>query len=361
MKNSLKCAGFVAMLSIASGAMAQSYRAVVLADSNSWAYGGYNNASGGSSYVPGTTISHATLWDLAGNSTDVHPSFLDTATTKGISQINGMWNFTWVGYGRGVSTNNRLAAMVWQFGTPSLIPTPNGGDNYSSQAHGTDGQSVVGEYTPWGSTRDRVSPGDQHAFVYDIATGSFTDLYNGNPCIATDVKFGQQVGYEYRGQAEARLWSGNAKNFVNLHPNGFDASLANALDGGRQVGLVSQVVNRIGEAKRGIKIRYDQACMWTGTAASMQFLISAYPNSVATGISGTQICGNGIVTSATGTRSAYHALVWTGPLEVATELHSLLPAGYVQSFANAIDGNGNVSGSATDSLGKAHAVVWIRQ
>lgn len=361
MKISKYGVGLIGALSLISGAMAQSYQAVELAGPSSWAFSGYAAGAAGSVGSATSTFGHATVWDALGIATDVHPAFLDTPTAPGASQVNDVWNYSMAGAGRGAITNNRLAAIMWRFGVPSLVPMPNGGVNYLSQAYATDEQQVVGEYIPWASQRDRVAPGDSHAFVYDIASGSLTDLYNGNPCVALDVKYGYQVGYEIRGQSEARLWTGNAKNFVNLHPAGFTASMANALDGGRQVGWVAQTVNKIGEAKRGIKIRYDFACMWTGTANSLVFLSHAYQNSLATDISGLRICGEGIVTTGlNGTRGAHHALVWEDWQSPAVELHDLLPAGYVSSFANSIDQGGNVYGSALDANGKSHAIKWVR-
>ncbi len=361
MKLSLKSCGAPFVLALSCGSFAQSYHAVVIPTSYTWALGGSNGiAVGSKSLSPSSFSGHAVTWDLSGAMTDIHPSFLDSATTAGVSQAMSSENDIIVGAGRGSVTNNRLAAIIWLAGSASLLPMPNGGDNYGSQAESTDGLQVVGTFTPWGSIRDHVAPGDQHAFVYDINSGSLVDLYNGNPCVGLDCKLGRQVGYEIRGQAEARLWSGRARNFINLHPNGFDSSMAISLDDGIQVGSVARIVNKLGEAKRGIKIRYDQACTWAGSASSMSLLFSQYANSFSNDVTGQTICGNGIVTGFNGLRGPYHALVWATPSSAATELHNVLPFGYSQSFANRVDSSGNVFGSAIDAAGISHAVIWIR-
>ncbi len=350
--------GLVGALSLISGAMAQSYQAVELAGPSSWAFAGYNNAGGGSIGSPTSTIGRATIWDSLGIATDVHPAFLESATELNYSQVNGMFNTLMAGTGRGAGTNNRLVALVWKSGVPSIIPVPNGVNNWLAQAYATDGQSVVGEYIPFAGG---TNPGNSHAYVYNATTNTVTDLYNGNPCVALDVKFGQQVGYEIKGITEARLWSGSARNFVNLHNKAYVASMANALDGGRQVGWSAIEVNRIGEAKRGRKVRYDFACMWTGSAASLQFLSNGYGNSIASDIDGLRICGDGIVTTGlNGARGAHHALVWDTPTSEPVELHDLLPAGFTSSFANSVDASGNVYGSAMDTNGKSHAIKWVR-
>jgi hypothetical protein len=349
MKTQLRLALTTGIGILSTSLFAQTYLAVELPGSGAVANASFGGFAGGLANASAANFSlgHATIWDTNGSYSG--------------SSINGGAGSFMVGFGRGDITNQRLAAMIWNNGVPSLMSMPNGGVNYSSQAFATDGTQIVGQYIPWASKQDTINPGDSHAWVYNPSTGQFTDLYNGNPTIAYGVGGGQQVGYEMKGQAEARLWTGNPKSFVNLHPAGFVASIAAATDGTNQVGFIGQLVQKAGEAnKKGIKIRYDWAVQWSGSAASMRYLPSAYPNSRATGISGSFISGIGTVTNQFGTRGAQHAIVWIDSLSSAIELHDLLPSNYVQSFAYGVDASGNVSGMAIDSLGQRHAIFWVK-
>lgn len=347
------------MATLAHAALAQSYIAVELQSSPGYGYAGFNGLAGGTAAGVFGSTSRASTWDSLGNRSDVHPSFLDSITRPGTSIITSMNGTLMVGSGRGDFTSNRVNALIWQSGVASLIPMPAG--FMSSQALSTDGTMVVGQYVMPAKRGDVATAGDTHAFIYNSATGQFTDLYNGNPTIAYGVSGNQQVGIELKGNYEARLWNGNPKAPIVLHPAGAESSSANATDGVHQVGSVGYLVQKAGEAnKKGIRIRYDYATIWSGGAASLQYLSSGYPNSFAMAVNGDYVAGHGIVTDVRGTRGAQHALGWTNPLEPAIDLHSLLPANYTQSWARAVDANGNFVGYAVDSSFAAHAIMWVR-
>lgn len=346
-------------LILANAAFAQSYIAVELPQTPGYGYAAANGIGGGTSTGSYGVTSRATLWDTLGNATDVHPNFLESATNPGTSMINSISGTLMTGTGRGDSTSNRVNAIVWTNGEPSLVPMPSG--FMSSQGLSTDGTTVVGQFVMPAKRGDFTTAGDTHAFIYNTITGQFTDLYNGNPTIAYGVSGNQQVGIELRGTFEARLWNGNAKAPIVLHPSSAEGSVANATDGIHQVGSVGFLVQKAGEANRkGVRIRYDYAAMWSGSAASIQYLNSGYPNSFAMDVKGDYIAGYGIVTNNFGTRGAQHAVGWTNPLSPAVDLHSLLPSSYTQSWARAVDSNGNFIGYAVDSNSKVHAIFWVR-
>ena len=55
----------------------------------------------------------------------------------------------------------------------------------------------------------------------------------------------------------------------------------------------------------------------------------------------------------------YRATVWSGDPPTAVNLHSLLPGGIDQSFAEGIDSQGNIVGRG-DTGGYRVAILWKR-
>ena len=53
-----------------------------------------------------------------------------------------------------------------------------------------------------------------------------------------------------------------------------------------------------------------------------------------------------------------HAVAWNGSAASAVDLQTLLPAGYTESEALAVDSSGNIFGVAFDSAGNEHAIEW---
>jgi len=67
----------------------------------------------------------------------------------------------------------------------------------------------------------------------------------------------------------------------------------------------------------------------------------------------------GLVVTAKGRKTAWHAMVWQGSAASATDLNGKLPKGeFIQSTATGIDELGNVEGAAEDKSGIWHEVYW---
>jgi hypothetical protein len=286
---------------------------------------------------------------------------LDTLTTPGRSVLMGQESGLQVGAGYGVSTNNRATPLLWSGSAASVTALMVPFDNYGAQANAIGAGQIVGQGTTVTNKRDVVAPGPLHALLWDAASGAVTDLHpGGNGSVAFGVGGGKQVGYELKGEASAVLWSGSASSMVSLHPaRGFDASVASATDGVSQVGYGGVDV-QIYVEKRGRRVRFNYALLWTGTAASFQTLdSSSFRDTYATGVAGTTICGNGAIGTPTGTITSRHALAWTGAEHTLTDLHAALPAGFASSLATGVDAQGNISGTATTATGVRHAIVWV--
>jgi hypothetical protein len=73
------------------------------------------------------------------------------------------------------------------------------------------------------------------------------------------------------------------------------------------------------------------------------------------GTNGTQQVGSGLG-SATGDNR--HALLWSGGADSFVDLHQFLPNGFIESYAQSIDGYGNIVGYARDSSYITHAILW---
>jgi hypothetical protein len=98
------------------------------------------------------------------------------------------------------------------------------------------------------------------------------------------------------------------------------------------------------------------ALLWSGSADSVVDLHpSGFFNTFAYGVSGGRQVGEG-----TGPVTDYwdHALVWSGSADSVIDLHQFLPVGFRDSYAQAIDDQGNILGYANDYDGYTHAILW---
>jgi hypothetical protein len=162
------------------------------------------------------------------------------------------------------------------------------------------------------------------------------------------ISGGIQVGYgatvtDVNAQ-HALLWNNTAASFVDLHPAGFNTSMAYATSGPNQVGIA--VFNSpVGEVLM-------HAQLWSGSAASAIDLNSAgLQNSQALGVSGANQVGSG---TGPATGFAEHALMWTGSPNSLVDLN---PSGYDRSVASAIVGSTVVG--LGEPVGKSsHAMLW---
>jgi hypothetical protein len=148
-------------------------------------------------------------------------------------------------------------------------------------------------------------------------------------------------------ETHAMLWSGTAASAVDLHPSGFDSSVAVAVSDQHQAGYGMLT----GQQK-------NHALLWAGTAAGVIDLNpSGFTESIAGGIRFSVQVGGGYGPS---TNGKYHALLWTGAANSAIDLHSFLPSQYVESVAATVDEYDDVAGWAVTGTGEFHAVLWRR-
>ncbi|MBB6048269.1 hypothetical protein [Armatimonas rosea] len=351
----------LAVLSLSVMAHAQTaYQAIDLTPSGGTAAANGIFAGQAAGSLTSAGSSHAALFSQDGTTLDLHPSFLNTATVVGRSTLLAQAEGYQVGSGTGTATNNRLAALCWT-GTAesaSVLFVPF--DHYGAQANAVGGGQIVGQAQSITTKREVISYGPQHALLWDAASGAVTDLHpGGNGTVALGVGGGKQVGYEIKSEASAVVWSGSARSMVSLHPAPYDASVASATDGLSQVGYAGVDV-QIYVEKRGRRVRFNYAMLWSGTATSFQTLdSSSFRDTYATGVSGSVICGTGAIGIPTGTITSRHAIAWTGASHTLTDLHRLLPAGFASSTATGVDAQGNISGTATLPTGERHAIVWV--
>ncbi|MBL9146070.1 MAG: hypothetical protein JNM99_20480 [Verrucomicrobiaceae bacterium] len=354
--------GLAVYLLGASSLSAQtSYTAVDLTTSAS---GAAQAASGGQAAgytgsVPNAFTGRATLWTGDG-ATDLHPSFLDGTGARSV--VLGFAGNLQVGSGAGASTGNRNVPLAWHDTAASAtmlsIPFTNAG----GQANATDGLQIVGSAI--GLTRDGTTLGSAHAVIWDVASGTATDI--GTDANLYDVASGQQVGMVQKGIANAALWRGT-KAYTLLHPKGAVVSVANGTDGFRQVGYAGFDIRVRVEAVKGAKDkRFNYAHVWTGTAASALNIHpyasnadgALFEHSFATKVAGPYIAGYVNVPSKINTPAYNRAVVWDASFQ-AIDLNAYLPAGFIGSQALDVDAEGNVAGVMTKADGTRHAVLWI--
>jgi len=350
-------------VTLAHPAMAQApYVAVDLGVGPTLADIDRNALSGWMPFVsPFGNRAHAFLGDAQGNVVDVHPAFLDTASSAGSSYAMALAGNLAVGYGVGASTQNRSAPLVWRNGTPTFLDP--GFAYYYGQATDTDGVQIVGNVSEQDTKHDIVTGGPSHPVLWDAATGMATDLARNNKGYSVfGVGGGVQVGWEQQSKyVEAVMWTGSADSMVNLHHDDYDLSMANATDGVTQVGLLGQDRQFFAE-KRGRKVRFYTAVCWQGSADSVAFLDAGnYPDSWATDVKGGTIVGYGALINYMGVPQTFRALAWVGASRIRVELHGLLPGTFAHSRAVAVDAHGNIAGTATTPDGKVHSIVWVKQ
>ncbi len=162
------------------------------------------------------------------------------------------------------------------------------------------------------------------------------------------IRGGQQAGLARLASSQrlnAMVWNGTAASVVNLNGS-LTESQAYGTDGHRQVG--SGVLNGS---------QTSHALMWAGTAGSVTDLHPAgYQISVASGIDGERQIGFARRTNAPAGVGS-HAIFWTGSADSAINLGELLGSEFTESFPTAIIGD-TVYGFARDTAGQIHAIAW---
>ena len=128
----------------------------------------------------------------------------------------------------------------------------------------------------------------------------------------------------------------------DLNPAGYDQSIVNGTSGGAFVGAGSIA----GGASR--------ALYWSSaTATPINLTPSTATDAVALGIGGGMQVGSATMAA----DGHVHAMAWSGTAASSNDLHKARSATLVDSTANAIAG-GQVVGTAYDSGGVAHAILW---
>jgi uncharacterized membrane protein len=245
-----------------------------------------------------------------------------------------------VGYG--YVAEDYTHALKWT-GSASSVVDLHPSECRHSKASGISGDQVVGEcYWP------RDLPSVRHALLW--TSGGVVDLHPSgfyeSFAHATDGTW--QVGEGGRNDGgfrsyRALLWRGTADSVVDLHPAGYSSSRAKGVSGGQQVG-------------DGLADNARHALLWTGSAQSVVDLHpSGYCDSVAEAAAAGRQVGWGSKCD-----GQHHALLWNSTAESVVDLHLFLPAGLHYSEAHGIDASGNIIGSAFDTLGTSHAVLWVR-
>lgn len=346
-----------ATLSLVEAAAQSSYSVVMLASPGNFDLASDTNAgvSVGSTATGPALAARAALWNGT-TYLDLHPGALLGSMTASRSTAAGVANGFQVGSGAGPATANRSVALVWRGSAESAAILNLPFTYYSAQALATDGVSVVG--SAYGYERDGTSIDTGHAMLWDLATGTGTDLGKGGQ--AFGVAGGQQVGHLLKGSANAALWRGTARSLVSLHPKNATSSSAAATDGARQVGNAGYEVRVRTEAANGNHSAiFTYATVWSGSAASaVNIHDGRFRHTYALGVSGPYIVGYGADQAAIGTPAYFHALVWDANL-IATDLNAFLPAGFVGATAYAVDSSGFIAGYAMSSTGQRRAVIWI--
>ena len=143
-------------------------------------------------------------------------------------------------------------------------------------------------------------PGDQRSRAVD--TDGMNEVGNANFALPVP-------GGGYISQTHALLWHGTAESVVDLHPANWDASYANGVKNGTQVGYGFVVA---GESP-------TSALVWHGTAESLR------------------IVGEGTIIDTNGSTHvgqvpvgfSSHAFRWDGESGNGFDLHTILPDGYM--------------------------------
>ncbi len=281
-------------------------------------------------------LRHAMLWNGSAESyVDLHPGELNE------SQALGICGTQQVGFGHNIGAPG-YKAYLWNGSVESWVDLQPS-SFLSSCATGTNGTQQAGfagtfmtdgginildpvtEALLWnGSAEDYIS---LHPDGYDYS-------------LAMGISGSQQVGYgEYDGDDHALLWSSSAASCVDLHPSGYSWSKAYGTNGSQQVGQGD-----------------DHAMLWNGTAGNYVDLHpSASWYSCAHDTDGTQQVGWIFQYAWWAGEEVKKAVVWNGS---ATDFFYLPRSGFWECWAWGIDDYGNIVGGAMELDGTEHAVIW---
>jgi hypothetical protein len=319
---------------------------------------------------------------------DLNPTASGWATSRGAHISYGKSS----GYVAN-STSTTVHAALWNNMTASIVDLqPTSGTYKSSQLDDVSGGQQVGFATVSSSNFD-------HAMLWSGSAGNPVDL---NPTgfdssYAQATTGTQQVGYGFKTGSNlphALLWNGSASNYVDLNPIGWVSSYALAASGTRQVGYgltstyglhavvwsgtasgtdihpaggafqdsraTAVTASLIGGYGTDAVSGYVHAILWTSLTTVVDLNPAGFKDSQVNAINGTTEVGYGRLS--TDTLGLTHAVLWTGSAGTYVDLNQYLPANYDSAEADGVDANGNVVGTAHDTVsGLYHAVVWSAQ
>ncbi len=195
-----------------------------------------------------------------------------------------------------------------------------------------------------------------HALLWRDSAASYVDLHpdGWDWSVAFGAGDGQQVGYGggpgTAGKSHALLWQGSSASAVNLNPVGFTYSEARAAAAGQQIGFGS------GPATQG----FVHALLWSGSAASFVDLHpSGFVYSEARFVRDGQqvgLAGQDSTKDPAGRYPDARAILWTGTAASAVDL---TPAGFTSCVANGVANGRQVGwGKGPDTQDNYHALLW---
>lgn len=273
-------------------------------------------------------------------STDLHPAGAGTSTASGVGSgiVGGSQDL--VLNGAGISGGR---ALLWTAGvaadlTPSsasasVIYANNGGSQGGQVL--IDGKSVAAAWN--GNAATFVNLGPAKKSLVSAVLGIYP---------------GVQVGYSSTDPnmnvLHAYIWSGTARSGVDLNPTGSfwtEGSLARGVFGTTVVG---------GAASPNYIALH--ACRWNSARNTFKDIHPAgYDGSIAMGIYGSVAVGFAYnVDPVTGAQTGFEAQLWNISFGTSQSIH---PAGYIASRAFAT-APGAAVGRVTDSSGVNHAFYW---
>jgi hypothetical protein len=285
------------------------------------------------------TSTHATAWSVSGGAN----SAVDLNGRLGGSTASDVQGGRIIGVGHGEGFPRSGSTIIWDEVGSNFRRL----ETVTSAGWGLSGNAVVGS---------RSSDGVSRATRWDATTGEFSDLnvvlnngsYGGSLAYGVDgniaVGFGGLQGINGFG-THAVAWDLSAGGFTDLHPDGYTHTWAKDVSGSLVVGYGE--LPTTGDN--------DRALLWNLATNSFTDLHnSEFLYSNAHDVSESA----GLVVGSANVGNAVHAIAWdlTGGLYV--DLHELVPAGYTQSEATAVDAFGNIVGSVTTADGVMHAALW---
>ncbi|MEI8195884.1 MAG: PEP-CTERM sorting domain-containing protein, partial [Phycisphaerae bacterium] len=299
--------------------------------------------------VTATSEYDAFRWD--GAPTAVTPTNLNTTGSNSIAY--GISGGQIIGFNTDTGPQN---ATIWEGGTRTNLHPSGAGMSIAYSTNGTTQIGIIdGALNAWAGT-DASSTAITQPAGYDFV--SAIDPQKAPPAIAANgalVATGTDTSYLVM---HAFLWA-NAASItpLDLNPGGTSTSesIVRGVDGNHQVGDAFYDPNDL----NGGASEHWHPVVWSSTnsAAVLPFSDLVYGSANASGISGNSIVGLGVTLG-----GADHALLWDNlNADAPTDLHDLLPAGYISSEAVSIDANGVIFGNAhpTSNFNLSQPVIWV--